>query len=381
MTAGTADTTHSRLRRHWFSKIILTYCIAFLFTPPVFAQQGFAPIKTVQRDYQGDAPRQDAPLGANAAPGELPFGSRVSEVKNDFGLSYQIHVVGEVASSGTYSIPASTRLQSALQSAGGVRESGSMRNVQVRRGATTRTYDLFIFQMKGNLSQNPYLMDNDVVYVPLRKNVIQMVGSVHRPQMYELKNERTVADAVALAGGLTVGVQHGVSLRIIRFVDGQKNVLKISTDPEEMARTDIQNGDVIFVPNVFSGRHKFDYNIGELPGDHTFYPSAENRVFVLGGVNTPGPHPFTPYGSVSQYLTLSGGLTLLAKHNRLQLIRSDGSVEHVKYSNMQNVRVDPGDTIYVPPRRLAPETWISLITGLVSFGFATLSSVLYVKSR
>ena len=136
------------------------------------------------------------------------------------GLTYQVHVLGEIRNPGTYRITASDRLSEVLLRAGGVDEQGSQRNVEIRRQSEgTKKIDLLSFQVFGNLANNPYLLDNDVVYVPLRGSTIQVVGAVKRPRDYELKTEKTLADAIKLAGGFTVGVASSSPIRVVRFLN------------------------------------------------------------------------------------------------------------------------------------------------------------------
>lgn len=287
-------------------------------------------------------------------------------------VTYQVHIVGEVQSPGTYRVTASDRLQEVLQRAGGVLERGSLRNIQLRRkDIGLKTYDLLMFRLRGDLQSNPYVLDNDVVYVPLRKQVVQIVGSVLRPDMYELKGERTIAQAIALAGGFSVGVEKLAPLRIIRFEHGNKQVIQV---PYHDADTfTIRKGDVVFVPNVLTAKHDFDYNVVKLPGEEVFYPSYDDRVFVLGGVYNPGPYQFNPYYSISQYLTLAGGTTKLSRTNAMKIIKLNGQEQQLK-GQLAGVQVNPGETIFIPERRLPPESKISFVLGLVTTVLGTVTT-------
>lgn len=283
------------------------------------------------------------------------------------GVSYQVHIVGEVKNPGTYRLTASDRLQEALQRAGGVLERGSLRNVIIRRrGVGTRSYDIVRFRRFGNLQDNPYLLDNDVVQVPLRKQAVQVVGSIERPDVYELRGERTVADILTLAGGPSVGVEHNAPVKVIRFIDGQKTLLDVPLSEARTAK--ILNGDVIYVPSVLTANNKFDYNVIKLPGDQPFYPAYEDRVFVLGGVYNPGPYNFNPYYGVSQYLTLAGGTTKLAHRSGMRVIHQDGSKQMIGH---HDVKINPGDTIYTPESRLAPENWLQILLSIAQFSLTT----------
>jgi protein involved in polysaccharide export with SLBB domain len=289
------------------------------------------------------------------------------------GLTYQVHVLGEVRNPGTYRITASDRLSEVLLRAGGVDEQGSQRNLEVRRkGEGVKKTDLLSFQIFGDLSNNPYLLDNDVIYVPLRNSTIQVVGAVKRPRDYELKAEKTLVDAITLAGGFSVGAALGSSIRVVRFVNGKKEVFEVASNATDMSNFELQNGDVVFVPHMITEKNKFDYDIPKLPGDNIFYPSYEDRVFILGGVAMPGAYPFNPYYNLSQYLSLAGGTTKMAT-GKMSLVSSDGKKRRLNRKEKDTVVINPGDTLMVDWRRIAPEGWLGIISSVTTLGLVALS--------
>lgn len=390
--------TFARLFWKWALRALTTHCrqcgiaglVVQLIAAPVVAQERPFAQEPSGRMFQSQIPGKSFRHGF---PGGSPSSGRESTGDSEAfskgmalsestlsGVTYQIHIVGEVQSPGTYRLTASDRLQEALQRAGGILERGSIRSVQIRRrGAGARTYDLLLFRLRGALVHNPYLLDNDVVYVPLRKNVIQILGAVQRPEIYELKSERTVAAALALAGGFSVGAAAGESVKIIRFIDGEKTILEVAQDQMSLRQTPVHDGDVLYVPDVITAKNQFDFNLSTLPGGQIFYPSYEDRVFVLGGVHTPGPYPFSPYYSVGQYVTLAGGTSKLARMRGVKLISTSGKAVTVRHLDAATV-VNPGDTIYVPERRLQPESWVNVILAVASFGLST-TSVIYQITR
>lgn len=290
------------------------------------------------------------------------------------GLTYQVHILGEVNKPGTYRITASTRLSEALQLAGGILEHGSERQIQIRRNdGRGRRVDLLSFKLFGNLDANPYLLDNDVIFVPLRDRVVEIEGAIKRPGYYELKNERTLQDVVKLAGGFTAGVGAPIPIKVIRYDHGGKELLDIENTEASRNHFAVVDADVIFIPHILTEKNIFDYNIARLPGEHQlFYPSYDERVFVLGAVDQPGPYPFSPYYNVRQYLTLAGGTTKLAKVKKIKIIQTDGKI--AKPDN--RTPINPGDTIVVPEKYMAPETFATLMIGITSSLVAITASVL-----
>jgi len=82
--------------------------------------------------------------------------------------SMSIYVLGEAYKPGTYTISALSTVVNALFISGGVNETGSLRNVQVKRNnKIIATYDFYDFLLNGSLSSDIRLQDGDVVFIHL----------------------------------------------------------------------------------------------------------------------------------------------------------------------------------------------------------------------
>lgn len=298
-----------------------------------------------------------------ASPLPLP-GGQIFQEPTYSGLTYQVHILGEVNNPGTYRVTASTRLSEALEKAGGMLERGSERRIELRRReGGGRRVDLLSFKLLGNLDANPYLLDNDVIFVPLKGKVVQIEGTVKRPGVYEVTRERTLEDVIKLAGGFTPGVGNPTPIKVVRFNHGSKELIDVENTREARDQFQLENADVIVAPHFLTEEKTFDYNLARLPGDNQlFYPSYEERVFVLGAVAVPGPYPFSPYYDVRQYLTLAGGTTKLSKSKKIKILRTDGKT--VKAD--AKTEINPGDTIIVPEKYMAPESFATLIIGITA---------------
>ncbi len=294
---------------------------------------------------------------------QLPLSDRIRADSIPLGMTYQVHILGEVQKPGTYRISASSRLSEALEKAEDILEQGSLRKIELRRGGKVRSIDLLSFKLLGNLDGNPYLLDNDVVYVPLRAKAVQIEGTVKRAGLYEIKDEKSLEDVLKFAGGFTPGIGNSASLQVIRYHGNEKTVFNVENTKESREKFLIENADVIFSPSILTANRKFDFNLSSLPGDNKlFYPSYEDRVFVLGAVAKPGPYYFSPYYGISQYLTLAGGTSKLSKSNKIEIISWNG--ERSKWTG-QTI-INPGDAIYVPEKYMAPESVVSLVLGIAT---------------
>jgi len=290
-------------------------------------------------------------------------------------MGYQVHVLGEVMKPGTYRVSASDRVSEVIRRAGGLADNGSERLIEIRRkGGRSRKVDLLDFSLHGKLNQNPYLTDNDVIFVPLRKSVIQVVGAVRRPDFYELKNEKNLKDVVKLSGGFNAATAKDEPIRVIRFAEGEKTISEVAIADRAMQEFEINNGDVVVIPNMVTKDTKFDYNVASIPGDQVFYPSYEDRVFVLGGVAFPGAYPFSPYYTLSQYITLAGGLSDRGT-DKYKVTSIDGKTRRAKL----NQRVNPGDTILVKQKIMSNAAWAGFGLSIASFGLAASSTIIAIS--
>lgn len=115
----------------------------------------------------------------------------------------QVRLAGDVVQPGIYTVGGLTTLIDALLTTGGVRETGSLRNVQlIRNGKKIATLDLYDLLLRGQSGQDKYLAHNDTIFVPPIGSVVYVGGEVQRPAIYELRAEQTVDQVIAMAGGL-----------------------------------------------------------------------------------------------------------------------------------------------------------------------------------
>lgn len=115
----------------------------------------------------------------------------------------QIRLTGEVEKPGAYTVSGLSTMVDALLSTGGIRYSGSLRRIELkRRGKVLSTLDLYDLLMKGDTSADINLSHNDVIHVPAIGDVVYVGGEVQRPAIYELRTEQTLHEVIQLAGGL-----------------------------------------------------------------------------------------------------------------------------------------------------------------------------------
>lgn len=115
----------------------------------------------------------------------------------------QIYVVGHAIRPGTYTLNAMSTLLNALFTSGGPSSSGSMRNIQLKRGTeTVATFDLYDMLVQGDKSRDVTLRDGDVIYIPEVGPLVALTGNVKQPAIFELNGVASLADVVKWAGGV-----------------------------------------------------------------------------------------------------------------------------------------------------------------------------------
>jgi polysaccharide export outer membrane protein len=176
--------------------------------------------------------------------------------------SIQVFVVGQARRPGSYTISSLSTLLNALFASGGPTAQGSVRDIQVKRGAQTVVhFDLYDLLLHGDKSKDVILSPGDVIFIPPVGAQVALLGSVNNPAIYELKKDAvggassgtsgsgtTVQELLDLAGGRTSGAA-GSQVRLERIVD--HSVLSVvDVDLAKPASTVLQAGDVISVTSI-----------------------------------------------------------------------------------------------------------------------------------
>lgn len=116
--------------------------------------------------------------------------------------SIRIFLLGEVRKQGAYTVSALSTTINALLSCGGIKETGSLRTIQLKRaGKVISTLDLYDLLLAGDTSADQPLQPGDVIFVPVVQKQISLSGSVRRPAKYEILGGETLEGVLQLAGG------------------------------------------------------------------------------------------------------------------------------------------------------------------------------------
>ena len=115
-----------------------------------------------------------------------------------------VTVLGESNAPGQHLVNGLADVLNALYASGGVKTSGRLREIHVyRNNKLINTIDLYDYITSGNMAENVRLMNNDVVFIPIRKSSITLNGAINKPGVFELKNNEGLNELIMIAVGQT----------------------------------------------------------------------------------------------------------------------------------------------------------------------------------
>jgi polysaccharide export outer membrane protein len=165
--------------------------------------------------------------------------------------SINVFVLGEAVQPGSYTVSSLSTMTNALFASGGVTRVGSLRNVRLMRtGELVTELDLYDLLLRGDTSGDARLLPGDVIFIPTIGKTVGIAGEVRRPAIYELKDETSPADILALSGGLNPTAFPSAS-RIERITQGgQRTVVDVDLSPGSAPDPTLLDGDVIQVFSI-----------------------------------------------------------------------------------------------------------------------------------
>ena len=212
----------------------------------------------------------------------------------------QVDILGEVSTPGTFRMSPFSSVFHALYRAGGIRDIGTLRNIQVlRNGRKIAGVDIYEYLFDGKTSGNIRLQEGDVIIVPPYDQLVSIDGNVKRPMYYEIKPGETIEDLLNYAGGFTGDAYSGM-VRLARQ-SGTENEL-YNIDRGEFTSYRLKDGDLVTVGTILD--------------------RYANRVELKGAVYRPGMFAIgDDVKTVAQLVRKAEGLTDDAYSDRVLLYR------------------------------------------------------------
>lgn len=200
--------------------------------------------------------------------------------------SIRITVIGQAKKPGTFTVSSLTTLFNALYLCGGPTHMGSYRDIEVIRGnKLVQIADLYNFLANGDMADNIFLKEGDVIRIPYYKNRVKISGKVKREGKFEMLDSESFSDLLKYCGGFTDDAYRG-SVSVIRITDTDKKIIDLPSN---------QYG-------TFKPKGSDEYIVRKLQDEFG------NRIVIAGAVNRPGAYELTQGITVKELVEKAGGL-------------------------------------------------------------------------
>ena len=247
----------------------------------------------------------------------------------------RVYEVGDVASPGAYDISSLSTPLNALFAAGGPTPRGSMRILKHYRGTqlveTVDLYDLLLHGVKADLQR---LENGDTVQVPPIGPEVTVEGMVRRPAIYELREEKTLASVLELAGGL-------LPAAALRHVEVQRMV---AHDKQTMLSVDLP--EIENPAEVTKRLDSFEIQDGDRIRIYPIAPYNQDAIFVEGHVVRPGRYSYRAGMRVTDVLSSYKDLLPEPAAQYAEIIRLNAPDFHpsVESFDLGEALADPGQS-------------------------------------
>jgi polysaccharide biosynthesis/export protein len=173
--------------------------------------------------------------------------------------SINISIAGEVNAPGTYKVNRPITLLHLFSISHGFTDRADLKNSFLLRKGEKMDIDFYNLVKKGDLSQNVWVLPNDLIFIKDNfNNRINVIGEVTEPQVITFQEGMTVLDAILIARGLT-DVAKPKGTQVYRRSQNRKGQIeKIPVDLDEVIsdgdltkNVSLKPGDIIHVPRSF----------------------------------------------------------------------------------------------------------------------------------
>jgi len=267
--------------------------------------------------------------------------------------TFLVHLVENVKTPGTYPATAVERVGTTLARAGGA--TGSRRGIVIERAnGSAVTADLVLYELTGDTSHNPYVLDGDVIKVPFPTLAVTIAGAVHRPGAYELIKTKDLGELLQLAGGLKPSAARTLPIRIVRrnaklqakFTDvaftasGELPPTALHDDDEVFVQSTLELQRTILLIGAVVGADPLDQATSSRRLPFVEGDTVRSLIERAGGIRAPGD---LARAYVSRPRTGEEPLIIPIDLERL-IVQRDFTADRA---------IEIGDSLVVPPLRRA----------------------------
>ena len=179
---------------------------------------------------------------------------------------FSVFVYGEVAKPGKVYVSSNSSILDALSAVGGVKKTGTLRNVKYN----DKYVDLYNTLFLGN-DNNILVKANDKIFVDKIKNTMAIKNGVMTPGIYEFKTGETVDDMIKFAGGLLVTTQRD-DVTMVGYDNESKQKVARNVPYLTAKTTKLKDGDTVQFKEL--------------------YNDVENTVTIQGNIKHPATYAY-----------------------------------------------------------------------------------------
>lgn len=227
---------------------------------------------------------------------------------------FRAHISGAVKMPGSYQIAATQRVWDIIQLAGGITPLGDVSNIQIiHKSGETLSINIAPYLSSGDVNNNPYLRDGDVVVVRTvdgSNGLVRLYGAGVRSGFYGLLPGETVRKLAMRCGVFTQSPKLA-NVQIIR----DSEVISVNLLEMDIP---LQNGDLVV------------------------FPAHLDSIIVGGIVLNGGAFPYYPGVSYYSYIAMAGGPAEKGSEARVSIYRGGKKLSPKKAGDLI-----PGDVIIV----------------------------------
>ncbi len=159
------------------------------------------------------------------------------------GNEFSVFVYGQVNRPGKVVIGNNSTIIDALGAAGGVKKTGTLRNIQYTTGSKVKSVDLYKAIFMGN-DNNIVLRANDKIFVDSIGKVVAFKNGVSTPGIYEVANNENLEQLIKYAGGL-LPVTQTTSVTMTRLDNKTNERVAMNFSWANAKTTVLQSGDTV----------------------------------------------------------------------------------------------------------------------------------------
>jgi len=176
-----------------------------------------------------------------------------------------------------------------------------------------------------------YLQDPQVsVFVEdYRSQQVAVMGAVLKPDVYSIRQSRSIFEMLSLAGGLSAVASDKIRVK--------------TTQLDEVSGKPVEQELILSMKALLEGEDHAS-SLRLRGGDSILVPEA-GVVFVEGAVKTPGSYPMEGQTNVLKAIALAGGVPWEGNQGAVQVIRQVGGTPYSIDVNLGKIREQKSDDV------------------------------------